>query len=148
MKVLNMKNKDELFTIEKIIGVTFANPQHRQYPNSTWGQFSLLLREKKEDPEEIYESLKKKIPNAINNFKDHQVKFFDTSRLRSEIDKDRWIEDLKKLKWFGPYTPEGKDYYQFQTAIVNEQGQAKFQGFGVLIQLGEWDRIVLQMLDW
>ena len=72
------------------------------------------------------------MPDTTAKFNQMNLKLYDTTKLDDSVtDKLQWIEDLKKLRWFGPFKPRD-NVYQFQT--VTDAGS--FEGLMMTIYLG------------
>jgi len=54
------------------------------------------------------------MPKALRKFNSQKIQLYDTSKLKPEVDKEKWIQELKTLKWYGPFK-FWDDAYFFQT---------------------------------
>ena len=108
---------DVTLTVEKVIRATFLNPDRRKFAQGKWNGYNLPLHENNVDPEALIQRIASEIPQALRKFNEQNIKLLDTSRLKPEVNKTQWLEDLKKLRWFGPFKLPGNDNeYYFQTA--------------------------------
>lgn len=102
-------------TVEKILRATFANPDRRKFVQNLgpWGKYQLSPATI--DFEALIQRIASEIPNSLRKFNEQRIKLHDTSRIKSDVDKTKWIVDLKNLKWYGPFQ-SGTNCYVIQTA--------------------------------
>ena len=89
--------------MERIIRATFANPDRRKFAQSKFWGSNYPLHPDNIDPEVLIQRIATEIPRALRRFTEKKIQLFDTSKLNSSVDKTQWLEDLKKLKWYGPF---------------------------------------------
>ena len=67
--------------------------------------------------EEIGDILKSQIEDELNDvkkaFDKAQFDLYDTSKLYEEVDKQKWIHNLKESLWYGPFKTQSCDHYHF-----------------------------------
>ena len=102
--------------LEEIIRATFLNPDRRKFEMSKCFRTEThSIYPDTIDPETLIKRISTEIPKALQKFNQQNIRLHDTSRLESTINKDEWLADLKKLKWYGPFKGS-EDVYKFQTA--------------------------------
>ena len=125
---------DVTLTVEKVIRATFLNPDRRKFSHAKYYGDNYPLHENNVDPEALIQRIAIEMPQALRKFNEQNIKLFDTSRLKPEVNKTQWLEDLKKLRWFGPFKYPGNDnLYSFQTATDS----GNFEGLLLDIDLSD-----------
>lgn len=96
--------------MEKIIRACFWNPNRKKYPiYSTFKNTTLFTQS--EDPEYILKKIEEECPKSREKFDEAKILLGDTARLKSDVEKEKFIEDLKKLTWCGPFVYGGNHLY-------------------------------------
>lgn len=108
--------KDELLNVHNIIRSCYANPQRRNYPNIfSWG----TIYSKDDYPEYFLDRLTSEQPKSVELFNNAKIHLYDTSTFRDKIgvgeivDKQKYLEEIKHCRWYGPYKDEEDDYFLF-----------------------------------
>ena len=121
---------DVTLTVEKVIRATFLNPDRRKFAQSKAQGSNFQLHPDNVDPEALIQRIAREIPQLLRKFNEQKIQLFDTSRLKQDVNKTQWLEDLKKLKWYGPFMYNNNGY-TFQTATDS----GNFEGFFLDITL-------------
>jgi hypothetical protein len=132
---------DQALTVEKIIRATFANPDRRKFPESMFAKNKVPLCPEGLNAEQLIQRISSEIPFAMMGFNFEKIYVHDTSRLFGSIDKTKWVEDLKTLKWYGPFS-NGTDIFKFQTADTS----GKFYGLHFEVFLNKQRDIYLNFI--
>lgn len=94
---------DCIFTAEPIIRECFSNPDRKKFKEICMeGEFSKYELCPEEFTEEHILDLIKDF-GSVKNMETDITKLYSTERLMEETDKAKWVSNLKKLKWFGPF---------------------------------------------
>ena len=142
-QLVHTSNDTDPLTVENIIRATFSNPNRRKFAQSNIQSCNYPLRPDNIDPEALIQRITAQMSIALQRFTQQKIQIYDTSVLNSEVDKTQWLEDLKKLKWYGPFSDDGDDnYYIFQTAT----DLGNFEGLLLQINL-DGEVIVFRYLD-
>lgn len=132
---------NETLTLEKIIMATFANPDKRRFAEcKAWGNKYRLWPDNI-NAETLIARIAHKAQNCLRKFNGAEIKLYDTSKLLDEDKNARWLLDLKKLRWYGPFNFR-EDEFWFQTATDS----GNFQGLLVRILLHETKQIYLDFV--
>lgn len=109
-KVWSEFGLDEYLNVEKIIRACFWNPTRKKY--QIYPSFkSTTLFTQSEDPEYILKKIEEECPKSRDRFNDAKILLGDTGRLKSDVDKDKFVEDLKSITWCGPFVYGGNHLY-------------------------------------
>lgn len=130
-----------VFTVEKIVRSTFANPDRKKFPESLFGGKKFPLYHDTIKCEELLQRISSEIPYAMMGFNFAKIYLRDTDRLLNSIDKSKWLSEIKKLSWYGPFF-NGTDIFKFQTA----DSSGNFYGFHFEVFLNKQMDIFLNLL--
>lgn len=120
--------KNELLNIQHIIRSCYANPQRRNYPGIfSWG----TIYSKDDYPEYFLERLNNEQPKSVELFNSAKLELYDTSTFRDKIgvgeiiDKQKYLDEIKHCRWYGPYKDEEDDYFLFYA--LNDSANNEFK---------------------
>ena len=146
LKVFDFE-RQEVLTLENIIRATFLNPLRLSYKETQIKRGLSFLKKRYEKPslqtdqyrhedgwsnlldaEEVIEKIQSRAPETLAKFNDQKIKLKDCSRINSLVDADKWLEDLKILRWFGPF-PLFEDFVRFKT------GTSAGEFYGLILEI-------------
>lgn len=128
--ILNFEANQTL-TLSKIVEFVFLNLDRTKYPQAELfkGFFDLYSQIDKQDI--ILERITE-IKKLEEDFNKASIKPYDVTRLYDKVDKNQWVADLKKSKWYGPFK-----FAEHQYRLVTVTDSGKFQGLSVDIFTAE-----------
>ena len=105
---------NHILTVASIIEATFANPDRRRYPFGRMYSDRYPLYPVNTFPDDLIQRIAHKMPRALRRFNQEEIELYDTIRIvNGNVDKIQWLEDLKNLKWYGPFMYDREDAYMF-----------------------------------
>jgi len=91
--------------------------------------------------EDLIQRLSTHMPKSVQKFNAARIELDDTSKLHDAVNKKRWVNDIKTLRWYGPFK-HGENNYRFVTAT----SEGNFEGFYLSIWLDSSKEIYLNFL--
>ena len=141
---------NEILRVEKIIRATFANQDRKKFAHAKLSDDEFPLRLKGLAPETLIQKIATTMPEALLNFNNLKLELHETKFLQTDDEKNRWLAEVKTLKWYGPFTYKQDlhyyhDIYSFRTATDS----GNFQGLhlDIHLQQGCLPRIELFLYD-
>ena len=139
---------NQYLSVEKIVRATFSNLNRRAFQQSKAFNKVCQIHPDNVDVETMLYIAEDNIPKSIKQFDQAKIKLFSTNRLFQTLDKAAWINDLKKLKWYGPFQNEDvnkcPNVYRFQTAT----SEGDFGGFVFDIAMNDNQKwVILYFID-
>jgi len=128
-------SKNEILTAEKIIRATYANPERTRFHKTPFKGWEDTPCYYGGDADYFLQKLQTECPETLMAFNNSKIQLHDTSRLNEGVNKEQWLAEIKKSRWYGPFKwavgeqmGNGEIYY-FQSATDS----GKFTGVNLAV---------------